>query len=147
MRKTQSLSITLPREMARMVKNKVASGAYATESEVIREGLRALEAQESVLEEWLHTEGVTRHDAYHRNPRRGRPAARYLRASARLTSSEPSGEKIGKPMAWTVIVGDEAEADLFAIREYITGRAGEATALRFIEHIEAYCLGFSTVPE
>ncbi len=75
MRKTQSLSITLPREMARMVKNKVASGAYATESEVIREGLRALEAQESVLEEWLRTEGVARYDAYHRNPRRGRPAA------------------------------------------------------------------------
>ena len=34
MRKTQSLSITLPREMARMIKDKVASGAYATESEV-----------------------------------------------------------------------------------------------------------------
>jgi plasmid stabilization system protein ParE len=50
-------------------------------------------------------------------------------------------------MAWTVIVSDEAEADLFAIREYITGRAGEATPLRFIERIEAYCLGFSTVPE
>lgn len=32
MRKTQSLSITLPREMAKAVKDKVASGAYATES-------------------------------------------------------------------------------------------------------------------
>jgi toxin ParE1/3/4 len=50
-------------------------------------------------------------------------------------------------MAWTVIVSDKAEADLFAIREYITGRAGEAVALRFIERIETYCLGFSTVPE
>jgi Arc/MetJ-type ribon-helix-helix transcriptional regulator len=39
MRKTQSLSITLPHDMAKAVKDKVTSGAYATESEVIREGL------------------------------------------------------------------------------------------------------------
>ena len=44
MRTTQSLSITLPHEMAQMVKNKVSSGEYATESEVIRDGLRTLEA-------------------------------------------------------------------------------------------------------
>ncbi len=75
MRKTQSLSITLPRRMAQLVKNKVKSGAYATESEVIRDGLRALEAQESALEEWLRTEGVARYDAYHGGKGRGRPAA------------------------------------------------------------------------
>jgi putative addiction module CopG family antidote len=75
MRKTQSLSITLPRQMAQEVKNKVKSGAYATESEVIREGLRALGAQEAALEEWLRTEGVARFDAYHRGRGGGRPAA------------------------------------------------------------------------
>lgn len=75
MRATQSLSITLPHEMAQMVKDKVASGAYASESEVIREGLRALQAQELALEEWLRTEGVARYDAYHRGPRRDRPAS------------------------------------------------------------------------
>ncbi len=69
MRKTQSLSITLPHEMARAVKNKVASGAYATESEVIREGLRALSEREAALEDWLRTEGVARYDAYKHNPR------------------------------------------------------------------------------
>ena len=77
MRKTQSLSITLTHAMAQAVKDKVASGAYATESEVIREGLRALEVQEAAVEEWLRTEGVARYDAYHRSrrPNRGRPAA------------------------------------------------------------------------
>ena len=75
MRKTQSLSITLPHKMAQMVKNKVASGAYGTESEVIREGLRALQAQEAAMEEWLRTEGVARYDAYRRDKSRGRPAA------------------------------------------------------------------------
>ncbi len=36
MRTTQQLSITLPNEMADLVRAKVATGEYATESEVIR---------------------------------------------------------------------------------------------------------------
>lgn len=56
MRTTQALSVTLPHEMARMLKDKVASGEYATESEVIREGLRALQAQEQAVERWLRDE-------------------------------------------------------------------------------------------
>ena len=78
MRKTQSLSITLPHEMAQMVKNKVSSGAYATESEVIREGLRALGDRDAALEQWLRTEGVARYDAYHRDPSKSRPAAKVF---------------------------------------------------------------------
>jgi len=42
MRTTHQFSITLPNEMANLVKTKVAGGEYATESEVIRAGLRAL---------------------------------------------------------------------------------------------------------
>jgi antitoxin ParD1/3/4 len=53
MRSTQSLSITLPNDMAQMVKDKVASGAYASESEVIRDGLRALQARDAAIERWL----------------------------------------------------------------------------------------------
>ena len=66
MRKTQSLSITLPHEMAQLIKNKVASGGYATESEVIRDGLRALQERDAAVEQHrLRTEGVARYDAYH----------------------------------------------------------------------------------
>ncbi|MGT3185016.1 ribbon-helix-helix domain-containing protein, partial [Yersinia enterocolitica] len=36
MRTTQQFSITLPNEMAEMVRSRVASGDYASESEVIR---------------------------------------------------------------------------------------------------------------
>jgi putative addiction module CopG family antidote len=46
----------LPHETARMLKEKVASGDYATESEVIREVLRALQAQEQAVERWLREE-------------------------------------------------------------------------------------------
>lgn len=49
MRSTQQFSITLPNEMAGMVKSMVATGAYATESEVFRDGLRALMARERAM--------------------------------------------------------------------------------------------------
>lgn len=42
MRSTQQFSITLPNEMADTVRAKVDAGEYATESEVIRDGLRTL---------------------------------------------------------------------------------------------------------
>jgi putative addiction module CopG family antidote len=42
--------------MAEMVRNKVDSGAYASESEVIRDGLRALELHDRALETWLTRE-------------------------------------------------------------------------------------------
>lgn len=71
MRKTQSLSITLPHEMAQLIKDKVAAGGYATESEVVRDGLRALQERDAAVEQWLKTEGVARYDAYHADPSRG----------------------------------------------------------------------------
>ena len=58
MRTTKQLSITLPTEMAEAVKEQVASGSYASESEVIRDGLRTLFARDAVLEAWLRTEVV-----------------------------------------------------------------------------------------
>ena len=63
MRSTQALTITLPLEMARMVKDKVASGQYATESEVIRDGLRSLAARDAAIEKWLVEEVVPTLDA------------------------------------------------------------------------------------
>ena len=54
MRNSQSLSITLQHDMAQMVKDKVASGSYASESEVIRDGLRALQARDAAIDRWLH---------------------------------------------------------------------------------------------
>jgi Arc/MetJ-type ribon-helix-helix transcriptional regulator len=50
---------------------------YTTESEIIREGLRALSERNTALETWLRTEGVARYDAYKRDPR-GRPAEKVF---------------------------------------------------------------------
>ena|SRR5665647_2966786 len=50
-------------------------------------------------------------------------------------------------MTYTVIFSAPAEADLFAIYDYIAERAGGAIALRFVETIETYCLDFAHTPE
>lgn len=77
--------------MARMVKDKVASGDYATESEVIREGLRALRSQDSALENWLRTEGMAGYDAYHRSGK-GQPATAVF---AQLRERGVKGKRAG----------------------------------------------------
>ena len=71
MRTTKQLSITLPTPMAEALKERVASGAYASESEVVRDGLRALFAREEAIETWLHTEVAAAYDELRADPSRG----------------------------------------------------------------------------
>jgi putative addiction module CopG family antidote len=70
MRTTQQMSITLPKDMAEMVKTKVSAGEYASESEVIRDGLRALMARDQVVENWQHGEVGPIYDALKADPSR-----------------------------------------------------------------------------
>lgn len=70
MRTTQQFSITLPNEMANVVKTKVAGGEYATESEVIWDGLRALLARDRAVENWLLREVGPAYDALKADPTR-----------------------------------------------------------------------------
>ena len=70
MRSTQQFSITLPNEMAQMVRSKVAAGEYATESEVIREGLRSLSARDRAVEDWLRSQVAPAYDAMQTDPER-----------------------------------------------------------------------------
>jgi len=73
MRSTQQFSITLPHEMAEMVRSRVESGEYASESEVIRDGLRSLQMQDRALEAWLREDVTKSYDAMKVNPKRGIP--------------------------------------------------------------------------
>lgn len=78
MRSTQQLSITLPNEMAEMVRAKVASGEYASESEVIRDGLRAMQTRDKALENWLRTEVADAFDELKAQPSKGRTPEQVL---------------------------------------------------------------------
>lgn len=70
MRTTQQMSITLPNEMADAVKAKVRAGEYASESEVIRDGLRVLMARDRAVESWLHDQVGPAYDALKADPSR-----------------------------------------------------------------------------
>lgn len=68
MRTTKQLSITLPNDMAEALKERVASGEYASESEVVRDGLRTLFARDEAVEHWLRTEVAAAHDELRADP-------------------------------------------------------------------------------
>jgi antitoxin ParD1/3/4 len=72
MRSTQQFSITLPNDMADAVKAKVAAGHYATESKVIRDGLRALLARDQAMENWLRHDAATAYDTLKLDPSKAR---------------------------------------------------------------------------
>lgn len=88
MRSTQQFSITLPNEMADAVRAKVAGGEYATESEVIRDGLRVLLARDRVVEDWLRHDVAAAYDAMTADPQRSigveRVKARLAAAAAKV---------------------------------------------------------------
>ena len=92
MRTTQQFSITLPHEMAEMVRTKVESGEYASESEVIRDGLRALEMRDRALEAWLREDVAAAYDAMKADPSRAVPAEK-VRAS--LAAAHKSALRAG----------------------------------------------------
>ena len=78
MRTTQAISITLPHDMVKIIKAKVASGEYASESEVIRDGLRTLRARDAAVENWLRKEVARSYDEYKADPSRAIPVGRIM---------------------------------------------------------------------
>jgi antitoxin ParD1/3/4 len=95
MRNTRPISVTLPHDMAAMVKAKVASGDYATESEVIRDGLRTLQARDAAIERWLRDEIAKSYDEYAADPSIGIPVEDVmtcLRASYRARLAKSGAE-------------------------------------------------------
>nr|WP_081072961.1 type II toxin-antitoxin system ParD family antitoxin [Burkholderia stagnalis] len=68
MRSTRQFSVTLPTELAELVRSKVASGECATDSEVIRDGLRTLAARHRAVESWLRNTVAPVYDALRAGP-------------------------------------------------------------------------------
>ena len=63
-------TFTIPAEQAKYIDAKVASGAYASASEVVRAGLRALQERDAAVERWLLDAVAPTYDAMKADPSR-----------------------------------------------------------------------------
>ena len=60
----RSLNITLSPDMAALVDRKMASGQFASESDVVRAGLEALAQRDDAAEGWLREDVAPAYDRY-----------------------------------------------------------------------------------
>jgi antitoxin ParD1/3/4 len=67
-------TFSLSNEHTKYIDEKVASGAYASDSEVVRAGLRALQERDLAISRWLLDEVAPAYDAIKADPARAVPA-------------------------------------------------------------------------
>jgi antitoxin ParD1/3/4 len=67
-------TVSLPAEHAAFIDAKVAAGEYASASEVVRAGLRALQERDAAVERWLREDVAAAYDAMKADPARAIPA-------------------------------------------------------------------------
>ena len=82
-------SFTLAAEQAQYIDDLVASGRFATDSEVIAAGLESLRDEEDEIERWLREEVVADAIALERDPSLAVPAEQVF-AALRARYSKPS---------------------------------------------------------
>lgn len=75
MSSAEKRTFSLPSEQAGYIDALVASGAYASGSEVVRAGLRALQERDAAVERWLQSEVAQTYDSMQSDPSRALPAA------------------------------------------------------------------------
>ena len=63
-------TVSLPEEHAAFIDQLVASGVYASASEVVRAGLRALQERDAAVERWLREDVAPVYDAMQADPAR-----------------------------------------------------------------------------
>jgi len=86
---TEKRTFSLPAEQAGYIDAQVASGAYASASEVVRAGLRALQERDAAMERWLREEVVPAAAAMDADPSRAIPAEEVF-AELRALYGQPS---------------------------------------------------------
>lgn len=73
MPKVVKRTFSLTEEQAKFIDEKVEKGAYASGSEVVREGLREMQEDEAIIEDWLQREVLPSIRELEEHPERARP--------------------------------------------------------------------------
>jgi antitoxin ParD1/3/4 len=68
-----SLQVTLSEDALKFVREKVSTGEFASESDVINESVAAMQDHDHEFELWLHEVGASRYDSFQANPSSGIP--------------------------------------------------------------------------
>jgi antitoxin ParD1/3/4 len=76
----QKRTFSLPVKQAKFIDAQVRAGTYASASEVVRAGLRALQERDAAIEHWLKSEVAPVYDAMKTDPKRAIPAAKVFAA-------------------------------------------------------------------
>ena len=76
---TEKRTFSLPPEHAAFIDAKVKSGSYASGSEVIRAGLRALQERDEAIERWLREEVASTYDAVKSGQSKTHPASNVFK--------------------------------------------------------------------
>jgi antitoxin ParD1/3/4 len=84
-------TVSLSAEQAAFIDAQVTSGAYATASEVVRDGLRALQARDAAMERWLREEVAPAYDEMKAHPERGVPLDDVMREIHALHAARTKG--------------------------------------------------------
>jgi antitoxin ParD1/3/4 len=77
---TAKRTFSLPAEQAKFIDAQVKSGTYASGSEVVRAGLRALQERDAAVERWLKEEVAPVYDAIKAHPEQAIPAEKVFAA-------------------------------------------------------------------
>jgi antitoxin ParD1/3/4 len=76
----QKRTFSLPAKQAKFIDTQVRAGSYASASEVVRAGLRALQERDAAIEHWLRSEVGPVYDAMKADPERAISARKAFAA-------------------------------------------------------------------
>jgi putative addiction module CopG family antidote len=85
----ETTNVVLPDDLSERVREKVRSGRYASESELIAESLSALEERDAEVETWIDQEVIPAYDAWKADPSRASPIEdAFARLNARIAAEQ-----------------------------------------------------------